>query len=296
MPGYSPQQTSPGYTPQAAGSPTNYVQLASRLFQGVTVGDLGRAAGSKSVPFASGTETWTLVNGTANFLSANPDGLAVDANGLYMTSGSTISTGQWNGAVSGPYVYKLVSEIVPTSLWATTSFALANMYSFVDLVWIVDATSANANGELITCGYGGTSAFGEGASGRAGFAGGANSLGGATQTGAYNATAVTSASISFPGSVMPTAIRCRVSSNGQEIHVGVASGLTPPSAWYSKDSFSRTSSGNTVTATGTALNKDMVACWGIEDAIGGGSFKGIVKALYIMGQRMPSGTTLTIAA
>jgi len=213
-----------------------------------------------------------------------------------MQSGSSISTGQWNGAVSGPYIYKRVDEIVPAALWGTTSFLLANLYCFVDIIWIVDASSANANGELITAGMGGTSGFGSGASGRTGWAGGANSLGGATQTGTYAATAFTAASISFPGSAMSTAIRVRVNSAGQEIHHGVASGLVPPSAWYSKDNISQTCSSNSVTGTGTALNSAMVACWGVEDAIGGGAFKGIVKALYIYGAKHPTGHSLAVAA
>jgi hypothetical protein len=274
----------------------SYVMLASRIFQGATTGDLGRTAGAKSIAFASGTENWTLVNGTANFLAADPTGLAIDANGIFMTSGSSASLDDWgDGNVLGPCIYKLVSEMVPSSLWSGTTLGLSAMYAWIDFVYIVDATSANAGNEAISCGYGATSSFVNGASGRAGFAAAA-AAGSTIQRSTFNGNLVATSTFSFPGSAIPTAIRVRASASGMEVSYGVASGLTPPSAWYSREAIFGVAPDNTPNGASGALNTAMVAAIGIYDTNGGGAFKGIVKALYIYGQRLPTGQSLTVAA
>lgn len=275
----------------------SYVLLATRKFEGATVGDLGRTAAAKSITFASGAENWTLVNGTANFLAADPDGCFIDAAGFKFQSGSSACSDDWaDGNVLGPCLYKLVSEIVPSGLWSASTLGLLSMYAWLDFVWIVDASSANAGNEFLSCGIGSTSAFANGGCGRVGF-GSAAGAGSGIQRSTFNSLNATSALIGIPGSVIPSAIRNRVTPGSIEIAFGIASGLTPPTAWYSKDAISILAGDNTPNVAGGHYNATaMVAAIGLVDSNGGGAFVGNVKALYIYGQKLVTGQSLTVAA
>jgi len=271
-----------------------YVNLATRLFQGATVADLGRAAGAKSIAFPGVTEDWTLANGTANFLTADPNGCFIDSSGLKMQSGSSACSDDWgDGNILGPCLYKLVSEIVPAALWSSTSLGLLAMYSYIDLVWVIDSSSANANQEHIACGFGTTSAFNNGGSCKSGFTTAA-AVGGSIQRGTYNNSNSLVSSITGLGTV--TALRNRITPGGTDVAFGTASGLTPPSAWYSRDALGTMAADNTPNAAGSTLNKDMVAAIGLVDSNGGGAFTGCVKALYINAMRHVPGQSLAVAA